>query len=220
MRRLALLAVLLLAANVVLDGVVAAFDVVELSLLTDLMNGWDVSLDALDASDARQSAAATAGLVLVLATGAAFATWLHAVAAHVARTGRRPLRYAPAWAAGAWLVPLVNLVRPRRIVLDLWDAAAPAARGEDAAAGEWRRLVARWWAAWVAAVIGNVAVARLSTLAATADGLRTAATFDLVVVLVDLAAAVYAIRVVHALTRRQLLAGDGLEAAVDAAAAA
>ena len=123
----------------------------------------------------------------------------------MARSGVRPLRHRPGWALGAWLVPGLNLVRPRQIAGDLWAVDSRGAAPLDDVAHETaRRTISRWWALWVTSTVGGIAVARLSTLAETVDGLRTNATLHLVVLLVDLAAAAYAIRVVRLLTRRRV----------------
>lgn len=219
-RRLATLAVALLVATVALDLVVVGFDVVEISLLNDLMNAIDVPLSSLEASDARQAAGATTGLVLLVLTGLAFIAWFHAVAVRVQKTGRLPLRHSTGWSLGAWFVPFLNLVRPKQIADDLWAASGPPATTPDGRSlDDGPRLLGRWWALWVVATVGDILVSRLSVTAQTADGLRTSATFDLVVLLVDIAAAVYAIRVVRALTARVAGEQTAPEAAVEAAAA-
>lgn len=204
-RRLATLTTALLAATIVYDLVIVAFDVIELSLLQDALNGVRVPVDELRASDERQAAGSTAGIVLLVATAIAFVAWFGTLAEHVARTGARPLRHRPGWALAAWLVPGLNLVRPRQIADDLW-AVEPrgAAPLDDAAHDSARRAISRWWSLWVVSTVGGIALARLSTLAETVDGLRTNATIHLVILLVDLAAAGYAIRVVRLLTRRRL----------------
>jgi hypothetical protein len=50
----------------------------------------------------------------------------------------------PGWTIGAWFIPLVNLVAPRRLVLDIGRASSTS----------WEEtrdttLVNLWWAAWI-----------------------------------------------------------------------
>ncbi|WRZ92117.1 DUF4328 domain-containing protein [Streptomyces sp. NBC_01007] len=51
----------------------------------------------------------------------------------------------PGWTIGAWFVPLVNLVAPRRLVLDIGRASSTSWEEKRDTT-----LVNLWWAAWVA----------------------------------------------------------------------
>ena len=102
-----------------------------------------------------------------------------------------------AWAGWGWLVPVVNLWYPRRIMLDIWDASSPVGTRASQA------LVNAWWTLWLVAVftrrLGSSAYNRAETL----DEIRDAAGQVLVSDAVDIAAAVLAILVVLRLTRMQ-----------------
>lgn len=214
-RTRAALAIALLGAYAVLDAVVLWLDTVEFSLLYDLMNGLEVPVREIETSDARQSAAAVAGQVLFAATTIAFLTWFHAVYVAVERAGRARPRHSATWAVVAWFVPFLNLVRPKQIADDLW-----AASGHDAAEGHGHRLLTQWWALWVAATLGEIAVSRAGSGAATAEALQSIALLHAIVVAVHLAAAVWAIRVVRSLTARQARLLGEVRAPAEAAVAA
>ncbi|MFF3407259.1 DUF4328 domain-containing protein [Streptomyces sp. NPDC002742] len=49
------------------------------------------------------------------------------------------------WTIGAWFVPLVNLVAPRRLVLDIGRASSTSWEEKRDTT-----LVNLWWAAWIA----------------------------------------------------------------------
>lgn len=199
LRPLATLTVGLLAATIALDVVVIAFDAAEIVLLYDLMNGVEVPLASIEASDSRQAAAATAGLALFVATALAFVAWFHAANSRAEQTGR--LRHSATWSVVSWFVPFLNLVRPKQIADDLWAASDPVGAG-DADTSARSRLVMQWWTLWLVATLGEIAVSRASHLASTADGLQSVAVLHASVLVVHVAAAVWAIRFVHALTRR------------------
>ncbi|MGY5058898.1 DUF4328 domain-containing protein [Streptomyces sp. 900105755] len=63
---------------------------------------------------------------------------------------------SPAWTIGTWFIPVVNLIAPRRSVLDIGRAASPSWEKRDTT------LVNLWWAAWV----GHALVLTAANLAA------------------------------------------------------
>lgn len=215
LRRLALATIGLLAATIVLDVVVIGFDAVEFSLLYDLMNGVEVPIGAIEASDARQATASAAGLVLLALTAAAFVAWFHAAYVIVERSCAARPRYTATWAIVAWFVPILNLVRPKQIADDLWKASTPPADPPSRRS----RLLTQWWALWVVATVGDVAVARLSQASTTIEGMQSAALLHAVFLAFHVAAALWAIRFVRGLTQRQTSLAAGPSAAPEVAMA-
>lgn len=63
---------------------------------------------------------------------------------------------SPGWTIGAWFIPVVNLVAPRRIVLDIGRAGSASWEKRDTA------LVNLWWAAWVAHALLLVLASRVA----------------------------------------------------------
>jgi hypothetical protein len=51
-----------------------------------------------------------------LATAVGFLVWFHRAYTNLPALGIEPLPYATGWTIGAWLVPLLNLVRPKQIM--------------------------------------------------------------------------------------------------------
>lgn len=215
LRRLALVTVGLLAATIVLDVVVIGFDAVEFWLLYDLMNGVEVPVGAIEASDARQATASAAGLALFAVTAAAFVAWFHAAYVVVERSCAARPRHSATWAIVAWFVPILNLVRPKQIADDLWKASTPPTEHTPRRS----RLLTQWWALWVVATVGDVAVARLSRLSTTVEGMQSAALLHAVFLAVHVAAGLWAIRFVRGLTERQASLAAGPSAPPEVAMA-
>ncbi|MFI1472312.1 DUF4328 domain-containing protein [Streptomyces wuyuanensis] len=106
------------------------------------------------------------------------------------------------WAVWGWLVPVVNLVVPRRIALDIWSASTPGAH-LGPAPRQSSGLVNAWWTLWV---VSTVPTALATWTYAKAEGpadTRQAIALALVAVLCDIATAVLAILVVRRLTSLQ-----------------
>src|SRR5262249_16119903 len=113
--------------------------------------------------------------------------------------------YGAGWAVAAWFVPLVNLFLPYQIATEIWAGSAMGSRGESGSGGG-SGAVAAWWGLWVAsALMGLTAhcVLRLNFLATTVADLRLANRFGALSEVLEVAAGLYAVALVQAITRRQ-----------------
>ena len=140
-----------------------------------------------DAYDATTQLLAQIWLVLYVATGIAFFTWVSRAVDNVPMlTGERPLT-TPRWSIGWWFVPFANLVMPYRVTNDLAKRMAPPG------VATWVVLV--WWLAWIATnvvALASYAVAAPENL----DELAAFFTVNAAAEVVTVAAAALAIVVV------------------------
>ena len=65
-----------------------------------------------------------------------FLVWLHRAWTNLLALGREPLPYSPGWAVGAWLVPFLNLVRPKRMMDIVWRGSDPDRPRTDGSVGK------------------------------------------------------------------------------------
>jgi hypothetical protein len=154
-----------LAVTTVLCVVAAVSDWVAADLLSRLQaNEALVSQAEADATDLRQGGIWLLQILLRLLTATAFIIWFHRAYRNLAGLGARSLRFSTGWAIGAWFVPLLNLVRPKQLMDDIWRASDPVLAGQTGEAWKQRRvsrLVHAWWAAFIganlaASVAGNL----------------------------------------------------------------
>jgi hypothetical protein len=115
----------------------------------------------------------------------------------------------PGWSIGSWFIPLANLVIPVLIVQDLWRGAAAETRRGDRTwrTGRGSALVGCWWASWVVASVGwwvRITYSDENFRDNSLDDIETSNTVALVGVVAVAIAAVLALLVVRALSRRQL----------------
>jgi hypothetical protein len=186
-------------------GVLAAvFEVLHYGILADLNRGEDLSFETVDGSDTRVLAMDVLKSLCQLGAGIATCAWLFRAYGNLRRLGVWQLRYDPAWAVGAWFIPLFNLVRPKQIVNDVWRGSVPEPgpkRLEDHP--RVAPVVHVWWAAWV--LVSVVTVADLVvyewsyTLPAQMDATIVSIAADAVFV----AAAAIMIVAVRKVTKRQ-----------------
>lgn len=191
-----------LAATVVLGAAL----VNRISVIHAIRDG-DVGAVFGRASDADDFVNGSAGFFAIaeLIVGVLFIVWIFRTAKNNEALGRDAPRFGPGWSIGAWFIPLANLVIPVLIAQDLWrgsDAATPRAAGDwRRASGSW--LVASWWLFWVLSFVryfaGGTRVENGSL-----DDIERSNVVALVGVGLTAVAAVLAVCVVRALTRRQL----------------
>jgi len=113
------------------------------------------------------------------------------------------LRYSQGWSVGAWFVPFVNLVRPLRMVDDLWTGADPdLPEHGPLTAGPGSRLVPAWWGAFLLGEVLNRITGRLP--GETLEDLHTAALLGMANDLAWLVAGGLALVLVHRLSQRVL----------------
>lgn len=102
-------------------------------------------------------------LVVVALTAVAFLAWLYRLRVNVRALGMRRLVYTREWSVLAFLVPLLNFVRPYQVMSEIWQASDPSVLDPF----EWKsveppRILGRWWASCVLAATLQLAAWGLS----------------------------------------------------------
>jgi Domain of unknown function (DUF4328) len=139
-----------------------------------------------------------------LATAGAFLAWVHRAYRNLALFGVPDLGYSPRWAVGAFLVPMLNLIHPLRVVRELWNASDPAGSGEaHSRQGATPRWLLAWWSIFLASVAADPVVVRLVGGAERGLDLGGGARWVVAGALLEMTAAVLAIAVVSRITRGQ-----------------
>jgi hypothetical protein len=133
--------------------------------------------------------------LVMLVTAGVFIAWFHRGYGNVEALGG-DRRFGRGWSIGAWFVPILNLFRPKQMADELWIA------GNSDGSRRVSPLVHWWWGLFVVAAILDRIAARAGGEMNTVDELGTSVRFSLVSTVASLVAAVLAVRVVLAITRR------------------
>ncbi len=159
----------------------------------------------------------------VFATLIAFLCWFTRAYYNLPRLRVYPLRFDRGWSWGAWLVPILNLFRPKAIANDIWRGSDAAVRQE--AFSDWKKqpvpvVLHLWWGAWLLTDILSRIVLRgflntendgpFRTQQAALEALReerTTSWLDIAASTSTIIAALLAIMVIMRLTQRQEEAG-------------
>ncbi|NQV06472.1 DUF4328 domain-containing protein, partial [bacterium] len=143
----------------VLGAIAVASDIAEFRLVGDLIRlPSRVTESTVTATDQRQTVIAFIQLAGTLVAGGLFIIWTRRAYRNLWGLGTRGMRFRPGWAVGSWLVPIINLFRPKQIVDDIHRASDPAL---PVGSMSWRgspvpALFHVWWALWVVGgVIGT-----------------------------------------------------------------
>lgn len=93
-----------------------------------------------------------AQLVAFLVIGMMFVVWFYRAYTNLPHLGVDTLRFSRIWAVTSWLVPIVNLWRPKQLMNDIWRASDPNRPASSSA--PWRGkavpgLFLLWWCALV-----------------------------------------------------------------------
>jgi Domain of unknown function (DUF4328) len=131
-------------------------------------------------------------VLLLLPTAILFIAWLHRAYGWMPEVGSTP-RFKRWWTIVGWLIPIVNFFRPKQIVDELWKAGHKPALTVPG-------FVHLWWGAWIADLLLSNVVERLYATADTLSEIRLASLGHLVVDVLDIAAALLAIKVVESTT--------------------
>jgi hypothetical protein len=82
----------------------------------------------------------------IIGSAIAVPMWMHRAFRNLPALGEQGMRWSPAWAAGAWFIPIVNFFIPYQVMRELWSSC-----------GDGQPLPQRWWTAWIAGVVVNFA---------------------------------------------------------------
>ncbi|ROQ66601.1 uncharacterized protein DUF4328 [Streptomyces sp. 840.1] len=200
--------VVLLLVVIGADLLAVAADLNLRSLIDDGLDfgpyGGFLAIDQAEAdrADLFYAGAGVLQLLTTIATAVGFIMWFWRVRANaeIFDSSAQPMR--PGWAIGGWFVPVAGLWLPRRIAGGIWTASA-----QTNTDGTWRQVshapINQWWGAWVATLLfGRIASQRYDQ-AEQPQEIMDAASMMMVSDLLDIAAAILAIRFVRELTRMQ-----------------
>ncbi|HRI61468.1 MAG TPA: DUF4328 domain-containing protein [Saprospiraceae bacterium] len=117
-----------------------------------LVEAGDLTTEIAGQSDMIVGLSALVFLAVLIACAVVFILWFRRAYANLHRieAGNSILSYTEGWAAGAWFVPFINLVRPYTIMKEIWNETQSNIPGKIEREGlQETSLVGWWWAAWI-----------------------------------------------------------------------
>jgi len=156
----------------------------------DLAN---LNMEEIRANDSRQSIVFYINSLVLIATVVFFIMWFRRAYHNLQKAGQIT-EFTEGWAAGGWFVPFMNLVRPYKIMVEIWEKtqrAIPHIIGSRSS-----QIVGIWWAVYiVSGIVSNIAY-RMAEGNIGMDGLVNASWVHIAADLVDIAAAIVAVMMI------------------------
>lgn len=138
-------------------------------------------------------------LISLIVCAVVFIRWFRRAYANLHRLNddTLTLSHTEGWAAGAWFVPFMNLVRPYTIMKEIWNETQSAIPGKVEREGyQPTTLIGWWWACWISYNILTNIASRMGGEATVEDiafGLKAGAIGELL----SVPAALLAVRMVQ-----------------------
>lgn len=118
------------------------------TLVADLGAGLPVSDEMLAAADDRVASAGVALAIAMVITAIALLTWMPRAYRNVGAW--RAIDYGVGWSVVGWFVPIVNLLRPAKIMVEIVEGSPTTGRGSG--------LAWWWWITWLLTGAGGAVV--------------------------------------------------------------
>jgi hypothetical protein len=212
LKRRALWARIGLVVVIAVDVVAVLSDLREISLLDRLETELPTEAE-LEESDRRQLTIGIAQTVMFFVAAVVFIRWLHRAYKNIPFLGAQYPRYSTGTAIWSWLVPILNLWRPKQVINDVWRASDPDAPPDQGSTWQERNppvLYAVWWLFWVVLNLAYNVDFRYYLRADTLEELQKSARITLVADSLSIIGGVLALIVVRRTTARQEARADAL----------
>src|SRR4051812_15977015 len=85
-----------------------------------------------------------------------FILWMRRAYHNLHKSGIKRLRYHESWAAAAWFVPGINLVRPRTIMKEIWDETQQAFYKNPHSDSRRDTIIDYWWGFYLLAAVSGI----------------------------------------------------------------
>lgn len=189
----------LLAVAAAVDGLFLGAHLLMFDVTGDLVGG-DMGAgvrDRYDLADTLTDVAGAAQALVLVVCAVVFVIWLWRVRRNAEVFAPDGHRKARAWVIAGWVVPIVSLWYPRRVVVDVWDASGTGNKPDG------HGLINAWWTLWLLTIpLGEVLYTAFDR-ADTSQEIHDAVPQAMLADGLDLAAALLAVALVLRLTRMQ-----------------
>lgn len=143
-------------------NLVAVFSgLLQYDLITRIGESSNFSQEEANANDLRQGIIGILQTLVAIASIVTFISWFRRAYANLHRLGINYLEHEEQQAVWSWFIPFVNLVRPLKIMKEVWLETQEETKKKDSSftVNESMLMVNLWWAAFlISNIIGNIAV--------------------------------------------------------------
>jgi len=191
-------AIIMIWVVMALDAAILISSFLEYQLLSSWQAGAEISEDAAEANDTRQMIIALLRTVAFIVSAVTFIQWFRRAYFNLGKRAAN-LKESEGMAAGAWFIPIINLFKPYRIMVELHERTVElvAHMLPDPDRARSKDHITVWWVFWVASNILGQVVFRVSKDASTIDELANSSIISMVDAALSVPLAILAVNVVR-----------------------
>jgi hypothetical protein len=194
-------------ALIVINIIAIAFSYYQYDLLGRYLDGEIISDDKMNMNDLRQGLVGLLQGLVYLVIIITFLSWFRRAYANLHRMGIDYLEHSEQQAIWGFIIPIINLYRPYKIMKEVWVETQDQIKKLDESFKVERSadLVGVWWGLFLLSnVVTNVAL-RIGFRADTLEQLQNASLAQMVSDFIDIPAAFAAIVVIRRVSRFETL---------------
>lgn len=196
-------AIMILRVIIIFDVLMIAFDVMELNMIMKMVRGVPMAQNAERQNDIRQLMLSIFYMIVSFCSGVAFLGWLHRSYSNINRLGFEKTRYAPVWTILSFILPVVNFYLPFSIVRETYMKSGSSL---EQSGGTIQRSIKTsvfswWWIFWLISIGSSLVYLLLLKLPMTKDNRIMLMTVAIFSDIIDIPAAVFAIKVIAAINK-------------------
>ncbi len=109
--------------------------------------------------------AAASNVIIVSLTAVLFLRWIYFANKNARSLGATGMTFTPGWAIGYYFIPIINLYKPRRAMIEIWQASANPV-DLDWKNRDYDKMIDLWWALWIINLFLNRAVGKTDAVGA------------------------------------------------------
>jgi hypothetical protein len=121
-------------------------------VLKKVENG-NYTQEELEQNDLRHQIIAFTNIAVFIVCIVLFIMWFRRAYFNLHQTNKVSTEFTEGWAAGAWFVPFLNLVRPYYIMKEIWNKTQYATN--NLLTHKPSTIIGWWWALWLIFNLGN-----------------------------------------------------------------
>lgn len=188
-------AILLIWAVLILNIFVAMSDYNIYVILKEIISGGDVQESWIATSESLLRITNMLFLVVYIASGVGFIMWFRRAYYNLNLCTKTT--YTDGWAAGAWFVPFINLVRPMSIMKELYNSTnfILSQRGINNPNLN-TKFLGWWWALWLINNIVTGITSRIYSRTEDIDTMMTIHLIDALMIIPFIALTIITVRVI------------------------
>jgi hypothetical protein len=118
----------------------------ETKLLESASEGIQVEDSVWESSDNKLLIVGSSYIIVFLITAITFMKWTYRANQNSRGFGAQNMKYTPGWSASYYIIPIICLFKPYKVMLEVWKVSMNPAKWNDQGG---TLLVSFWWYSWI-----------------------------------------------------------------------